>query len=96
MQDSKDHSVFLFREQIHLKVKFCSPIRFVGHAVLADENKECEEDRFKRDNRRQKTERKRIERFKTEQPCIREDPNQKPEGVDHERGPATRLSGDPC
>src|SRR5262245_54771794 len=62
VQNAENHRVFLFSQQIHLQIEFCTPIGFMRHAVLTDENEQGQEDRFKRNDSGQKTERERIKR----------------------------------
>jgi len=70
MKDSKNHRVFPFGQKVYLKIKFCSPIGFMRHAILGNKDEQGKEDRFKRNNRSEQAERIRIERLKVKEPEV--------------------------
>jgi hypothetical protein len=61
LEHLKHFCVFLFGEKIYLEIEVVSLIRLKITAILAHEDEQREENRFQRDDRRQKLEWERVE-----------------------------------
>ena len=94
LQHLQHLGVFVFGQKINLKVEVVSPICLDAAPILTHKDKEREENRFERNDHRQKRERKRVEGCPAVRPDIQHQPNGKPGHVKANEPHTARLCGD--
>ena len=81
-EHAQHHCHFLLGEQIHLQIQMRASIGFVGQAILAGQDEEREENRFKTHNGCEQREREGVERlYGFEVSGVEQDPGGKPDDV---------------
>src|ERR1039457_5680257 len=90
----KHFRVLLFRQKIYLEIEMVSLIRLNITAVLTHEDEQREENRFQRDDRRQKLKWERVEGELALRFAVEPEPKAEPDHVKNDKPHFSRVRGD--
>ena len=93
LEHLKHFRVFLFGQKIYLEIEMISLIGLNTTTVLTHEDEQREENRFQRDDRRQKLEREWVEGEPATGFAIQPEPNGEPARVEDDKPHFPRMRG---